>query len=259
MNFEYSIVLPAYNERQRIEKALQSILACIQACGWIAEVIVVDDGSTDDTAAIVSRFAEENGNVSLIRNPMNRGKGYSVRNGVLHAQGRTVLFTDTDMSTPIEEAKRLFAAIESGADVAIGSRWLQRDLQTNQQPLYRRFFGRCFNLVTRLFVRLPFVDTQCGFKAFTNQAARRLFLLQTIERWGFDPEILFNAVHCGMRVVEVPVSWGHDDRSKVSYFKDGSRMLLDLARIRINSLLGRYRGNAITSERREPADHTLRP
>jgi dolichyl-phosphate beta-glucosyltransferase len=127
-----------------------------------------------------------------------------------------------------------------GADIAIGSRWLESGRQTHRQPLYRQFFGRCFNAVTRAVMGLPFADTQCGFKAFTRAAAQTVFQLQTIERWGFDPEILFIALKRGYRVVEVPVSWAHDERTRMSYLKDGLKMLEEIAIIRWNALRGRY-------------------
>jgi glycosyltransferase involved in cell wall biosynthesis len=188
----------------------------------------------------VRAFAATAPEVRLLPNPGNRGKGYSVRNGILQAFGEIVMFTDADLSAPIEEAEDLFAAITDGADIAIGSRWLERTRQTIRQPFYRRFFGRCFNAVTRAVMGLPFADTQCGFKAFTRAAAQTVFQLQTIERWGFDPEILFIALKRGYRVDEVPVSWAHDERSRISYLKDGVRMLEDIAIVRRNALLGRY-------------------
>ncbi len=238
---QYSIVIPAYNESRRLPATLEAVLGSIRANGWDAEVIVVNDGSTDSTAQIVKDFALQAPELRLLENPGNHGKGYSVRNGMLHAQGDVVLFTDSDLSSPIEEAHSLFEAIAAGADIAIGSRWLERDRQTQRQPLYRQFFGRCFNLVTRAIMRLPFADTQCGFKAFTREAAQTVFQLQTIERWGFDPEILFIALKRGYRVVEVPVAWAHDERTRMSYLKDGFKMLQELALIRWNALTGRYR------------------
>jgi glycosyltransferase involved in cell wall biosynthesis len=236
----YSIVIPAYNESHRIPAALESVIATIRSRGWSAEVVVVDDGSTDATAELVRAFAADAPEVRLLQNPANRGKGYSVRAGVLAAQGDVVMFTDADLSAPMEEAERLFAAIAGGADIAIGSRWLERRRQTHRQPLYRQFFGRCFNGVTRFVMGLTFADTQCGFKAFTRQAAQTVFQLQTIERWGFDPEILFIALKRGFWVVEVPVSWAHDERSRISYLKDGLQMLREIAIVRWNAFLGRY-------------------
>ncbi len=203
-------------------------------------MVVVDDGSRDKTAGLVRSFAGKAPEVRLLQNPGNCGKGYSVRHGILQSFGEILMFTDADLSAPIEEAEDLFAAIADGADIAIGSRWLERTRQTIRQPFYRQFFGRCFNGVTRAVMGLPYADTQCGFKAFTREAAQTVFQLQTIERWGFDPEILFIALKRGYRVVEVPVSWAHDERSRISYLKDGMRMLEDIAVVRWNALLGRY-------------------
>jgi glycosyltransferase involved in cell wall biosynthesis len=235
-----TIVIPAYNEQARIEGTLERVLSCVRTRKWDAEVVVVDDGSIDETLSIVQRWTTLDERVKLIKNDGNRGKGYSVRNGLLQAMGEVVMFTDADLSAPIEEAERLFAALDAGADVAIGSRWLDKQKQTLHQPLYRRFFGRRFNWVTRRVISLPFEDTQCGFKAFKRDAAQTIFRLQTVERWGFDPEILFIACKLKYHVVEVPVTWGHDERSRISYLKDGIKMLEEIAQIRINSICGRY-------------------
>ena len=235
-----SIVIPAYNESARIAATLREVVACIRSRGWDSEVIVVNDGSTDTTARQVLDFSLSAPEVRLIENPGNRGKGFSVRNGLLQARGEIVMFTDADLSAPMEEAERLLDAIAEGADVAIGSRWMDRTRQTIHQPLYRQFFGRCFNWVTRTIMGLPYKDTQCGFKAFKRDAAQVIFRLQTIERWGFDPEILFIARKLKYVIREVPVTWGHDERSRMSYLKDGIKMLEDMARIRANSIAGRY-------------------
>jgi glycosyltransferase involved in cell wall biosynthesis len=237
---KYTIVIPAYNESARIPATLESVIGAIRANQWDAEVIVVNDGSTDSTARIVRDIADRDPEIRLVENPGNRGKGYSVRSGILHALGDVVMFTDADLSAPMEEASRLFAAIAAGADIAIGSRWLESGRQTHRQPLYRQFFGRCFNAVCRMVMQLPFADTQCGFKAFTRAAAQTVFQLQTIERWGFDPEILFIAIKRGFRIVEVPVSWAHDERTRMSYLKDGMQMLKELALVRWNALTGQY-------------------
>jgi dolichyl-phosphate beta-glucosyltransferase len=237
---KYSIVIPAFNESGRIPATLDAVIGCMRANSWDAEIIVVNDGSTDNTAEIVQNIAREAPELRMIENPGNRGKGYAVRNGILHARGDIVMFTDSDLSAPIVEAERLFAAITSGADIAIGSRWLEAGRQTHRQPLYRQFFGRCFNAVCRMVMRLPFADTQCGFKAFTRAAAQTVFQLQTIERWGFDPEILFIALKRGFIVREVPVSWAHDARTRMSYLRDGMQMLKELAIVRWNALTGHY-------------------
>ena len=243
---QYTIVIPAFNESARIGNALRLVSACIREKGWDAEVLVVDDGSTDNTAALVQAWALNHPEVELIRNERNRGKGFSVRNGMLRARGEIVMFTDADLSSPIEEAEHLFAAIQAGADVAIGSRWLTGRRIVHSQPLYRRIFGRCFNALTRMVMRLPFADTQCGFKAFRQHAARMVFGLQRIERWGFDPEILFIALKRRLRITEVPVTWGHDERSRISYLRDGVQMLLELAYVRYASLAGWYGGTPAT-------------
>jgi glycosyltransferase involved in cell wall biosynthesis len=236
----YSIVIPAYNESARIEATLTAVVRCIRENAWDAEVIVVNDGSVDTTAQQILDFARTAPEIRLLENPGNHGKGYSVRHGLLQARGEIVMFTDADLSAPIAEAERLFAAIRAGADIAIGSRWLERQRQTHRQPLYRQLFGRCFNLITRTVMGLTFHDTQCGFKAFTREAAQTVFQLQRIEGWGFDPEILFIASKRHLRVDEVPVSWGHDERSRLSYLRDGFQMLKEIATIRRNALMRRY-------------------
>jgi dolichyl-phosphate beta-glucosyltransferase len=201
---------------------------------------VVNDGSRDDTAEIVRRFAATHPEVRLVQNPGNRGKGYSVRHGMMQARGGVLLFTDADLSAPIHEAQKLFAAIEQGADVAFGSRWLRAELQTERQPLLRQLYGRAFNLLLRVVLGLKYKDTQCGFKAFSRKAAQLIFPRQRVERWAFDPELLFLAKKYGLTVREVPVEWAHDERSKISPIRDGMRMGLDVLRIRCNDLTGKY-------------------
>jgi dolichyl-phosphate beta-glucosyltransferase len=236
----YSIVIPAYNEGARIRATLERVLAHMQRHGWEAEVLVVNDGSTDDTVQIVQSYAAQNPVLRLLENPGNRGKGYSVRNGVLHASGEVILFSDADLSSPIEEADKLFAALAAGADVAIGSRWLRAELQTQRQPLHRQLFGRIFNLALRVILGLRYRDTQCGFKAFTQRAAQSIFPLQHIERWGFDPEILYLARRFGYRVEEVPVQWAHREGTRINPLRDGIRMFFEMLKIRWYSITGRY-------------------
>ena len=238
----YSIVIPAYNEKQRIESTLEKVVAHIATMAWTAEVIVVNDGSRDSTPEIVREWAHRNPIIRLVENPGNRGKGYSVRHGMMEASGDVVLFTDADLSSPIYEANKLIEAIKQGADIAIGSRWLRAELQTERQPLYRQLFGRIFNLLLRIILGLRFKDTQCGLKAFTQRASQAIFPRQRIERWGFDPETLFLANKTGMVTVEVPVEWAHDDRSKINPVQDGIKMFLELIRVRWNDLTGKYDG-----------------
>lgn len=243
----YSLVIPAYNESSRIRPTLDEILRYIAQQKWNAEILVVDDGSRDDTAAIVREYARAHPQIQLVQNPGNRGKGYSVRNGMVHARGDICLFTDADLSSPIAEAEKLFDAIRKGADIAIGSRWLRAELQTERQPLYRQAFGRIFNMLLRIVLGLRFRDTQCGFKAFRREAAQRIFPLQRIERWGFDPEILFLARRMSFRTVEVPVIWAHSEGTRLHPFRDGLRMFGDVMRIRCNALTGAYSAPAIAS------------
>lgn len=236
----YSFVFPAYNESERLTTSIPKVLEYIREQRLAAEIIVVNDGSRDDTAEVVRKFTSADPIVRLLENPGNRGKGYSVKNGVLHATGDVVLFSDTDLSSPIYEAGKLFAAIDAGADVAIGSRWLQREMQTERQPWLRQLYGRLFNLGLRLVLGLTYRDTQCGFKAFTRQAAQIVFSRQRIERWGFDPEILFLADKFKLRTVEVPVEWAHDHRSKISPLRDGIRMGTEVLTVRWNEMRGLY-------------------
>jgi dolichyl-phosphate beta-glucosyltransferase len=247
MSLTYSFVIPAYNESVRIRPTLHALLRHVQEQHWDAEILVVNDGSTDDTAQVVREFGKEHPQVLLVENPGNHGKGYSVRNGMLHAHGDICLFTDADLSSPITEAQKLFDAINQGADIAIGSRWLRTELQTERQPLYRQAFGRIFNLAQRIILGLNFADTQCGFKAFRKDAAQSIFPLQKIERWGFDPEILFLARRAGMRIEEVPVLWAHSEGTRLNPLRDGLRMFVELLRIRWNAMTGDYAAAAVPS------------
>jgi dolichyl-phosphate beta-glucosyltransferase len=236
----YSIIIPAYEEGSRLGATLDKVLNYVREGGWNTEIIVVNDGSRDNTPQIVRERAEKSPGLRLLENPGNRGKGYSVRNGMLHAHGEVLLFSDADLSSPIEEAGKLFAAIAAGADVAIGSRWLQSDLQTQRQPLHRQLFGRIFNLLLRIILGLRFKDTQCGFKAFTRRSAEAIFPLQRIERWGFDPELLFLANKFGLKVAEVPVAWAHREGTRLNPLRDGIRMFGEMLRIRWYALTGNY-------------------
>jgi len=247
-SMSYSIVIPAYNEGKRLAATLDKVLGYVHQQGWDAEVIVVNDGSRDNTAEIVRTFAERDPLVRLVENPGNRGKGFSVRHGMLKARGEVIIFSDADLSSPIEEMLELLQAIESGADIAIGSRWLRAELQTKRQSLHRQLFGRIFNGLNRLILGLRFKDTQCGFKAFTRRSAQTILPLQQIERWGFDPEILFLAGKFGFRVDEVPVRWGHSGGTRINPLVDGAHMFQEMLRIRWYDLTGKYDGgSAVTA------------
>ncbi len=242
MSSSISIVIPAYNEEKRLASTLERILSFLARGSWVStEILVVDDGSSDGTAEVASRYAP---NVRLLLNPGNRGKGYSVRHGMLEATGDWILFTDADLSAPIEEMDKLFAAIGSAsppARVAIGSRALDRSLIGVHQSVFRENAGRVFNLAMRLIAGLPFWDTQCGFKLFEGRAAKQIFLRQRLERFGFDAEVLFIAKKLKYRVVEVPVHWSHAEGTKVSMFRDSVGMFVDLLRVRANCWRGLYR------------------
>ncbi len=232
-----SIVVPAYNEEQRIGATLGKIRSYADAQPFRVEIIVVDDGSTDATAEVVAGFPE----VRLLRVSPNRGKGHAVRHGVLNAAGKFALFTDADLSMPIEEADSLFAALEaSGADAAIGSKAMRRELIGIRQPILREYSGRCYNLLVRLFTGLRFHDTQCGFKLFRIDTTRRAFELQRVEGFGFDPELLFLISRLGGKIVEVPVHCNHYSGSKVRFPRDPMRMLADLIGWRLRAIGADY-------------------
>jgi glycosyltransferase involved in cell wall biosynthesis len=240
-----SIIIPAYNEERRIGPTLDEILSFIASQTYTSEVIVIDDGSEDGTSAIVCervhRYQLAGFALRVVRNEPNRGKGYSVKRGIEEAEGAIALFTDADLSSPITEAPKLLEPITAGtADLVFGSRALRRDLIAVRQPRARDFAGRSFNLFVKLMTGLPFKDTQCGFKAFRREALLPVFRLMRVERFGFDPEMLYIARKFGLRLLEVPVVWNHSEGSKVRFVRDSSRMLLDLATIRINHRLGYY-------------------
>jgi len=236
---ELSIIIPSYNEEQRLPATLSRIAAYTRSSNRATEVIVVDDGSRDNTVAAAEKFRSEIPSLRVVSNGENRGKGYSVRHGMQEALGDIVLFTDADLSAPIEEVEKLLPAMKTH-DVAIGSRAMDRSQITVHESHFREFAGIIFNKIVRLILRLPFVDTQCGFKAFRRVPCKIIFEQQTIERFGFDPELLYLARHHGLHSVEISVRWGHSPATKVSMLRDSIQMFIDVFIIRWNSLTGKY-------------------
>jgi len=239
-SLQLSIVIPSFNEEQRLPATLERIASYIRASGRKTEVIVVDDGSMDSTARVAESFRGKIEDIRVVPNGQNRGKGYSVRRGSLEARGEIVLFTDADLSAPIEEADKLLAKLDE-YDLAIGSRAVNRELIEVHESMFREFAGIIFNRIVRVILRLPFVDTQCGFKAFRREKCQIIFEQQTIERFGFDPELLYLARHHGLRTAEVAVRWAHSPATKVNMWRDSVQMFLDVVIIRWNALRGRYR------------------
>ncbi len=235
-----SVVIPAYNEATRLPATLRDLRAFLDRDGRRAEVIIVDDGSTDGTSEVVRRLEAEDERIRLIRLPQNRGKGYAVRTGVVNAAGRLVLFADADGATPFPELARLESHLAGGARVAIGSRGIHDRSTKVEARLYRRIAGRIFHAVVRLYAIRGFTDTQCGFKLFDAAAAHDLFSRMRMSGYSFDVEVLLMALRSGYRVDEVPVNWTHQPGSKVHVVRDGLRMAMDVMRIRANALRGLY-------------------
>jgi len=219
-----SIIIPAYNESLRISKTLNKILSFIEDNNdYDFEIIVVNDGSNDNTNEVVLSFA----NVVLIDNKVNKGKGSVIRQGMLSAQGDYLLFSDADLSTPIEELEKLLSFIKD-FDIVIGSRALQNDLIKEHQPFYREIMGKTFNLFVQLLVVKGIKDTQCGFKLFKNEVAKKIFGSSKIDGFSFDVETIYLASKFRFKVKEVPVLWFNDDRSKVDPIKDSMKMFREL-------------------------------
>lgn len=236
---ELTIIIPSYNEELRLPPTLEKIAAYVHAANHTTEVIVVDDGSRDQTIAVAESFKGMIPSLRVVSNGQNRGKGYSVRHGMQEARGEVVLFTDADLSAPIDEVEKLLPAL-ANHEVAIGSRAVDRSLITVHESPFREFAGIIFNKIVRAILWLPFVDTQCGFKAFRREPCKIIFEQQTIERFGFDPELLYLARHHGLRAIEIPVVWGHSDATKVSMMRDSIQMFIDVFIIRWNQLTGKY-------------------
>jgi len=235
------VVIPAFNEAERIGATLKKIHEYLLTKNYRSEIIVVDDGSTDNTRRVVRKTAQEIPLIRLLENGVNRGKGYSVRAGVLHSHGKVILFSDADLSTPIQEVEKLADWVNKGYDVAIGSRALPGSDILVRQERPRELMGKTFNRLVQLLTVSGIRDTQCGFKLFKKKAARDLFEKQTIWGFGFDVEILFIASKNGYRIKEVPIKWINSPDSRVHMVKDSFSMFCDLVRIRTRYLTGKYK------------------
>jgi dolichyl-phosphate beta-glucosyltransferase len=227
-----SIIIPAYNESQRIGTTLDQIKESFSGKPYTWEIVLVDDGSSDDTVAVAREHMPES-RLRILPNPRNLGKGTSIRNGMLAARGEFLLFSDADLSTPIEELDKLLSYCQRGYDVAIGSRALKESRLEVRQPWYREFMGRVFNVMVRVLALSGIKDTQCGFKLFTREAAQAIFPKQRLSGFAFDVEILLLARKAGYRIKEVPVRWINSPSSKVSAFRDSLRMFIDLVKLRL--------------------------
>ncbi|MBL8148592.1 MAG: glycosyltransferase family 2 protein [Blastocatellia bacterium] len=247
-----SLVIPAYNEEARLGSSLERVASYLASRPYKSETIVVDDGSKDHTAKIVAeyflKFESQGLSLRLLKNPGNRGKGYSIRNGVLNASGDVVLFTDADLSAPITEIDRLIEPIvEDRFDLVFGSRGLETSVISTHQSIFRETAGRTFNLMMRILTGLNFKDTQCGFKAFNRKRCKSVFELQRINGFGFDVEVLYIAKKHKLRLLEMPVTWGHVEGSKVG-IATGAKTFVDLATVRWHDICGRYSFRAIASK-----------
>ncbi len=244
-----TVVIPAYNEAIRLPTTLQQVVSYLETRSFTAEVLVVDDGSSDNTVALAENIAGEHPIVRIIKND-HRGKGYTVRTGMLAGRGKFILFSDADLAVPIAETAKLLSHLENGYDVVIGSREGQ-GAERIDEPWRRHFMGRVFNSLIHLIALRGFQDTQCGFKAFSRPVAQNLFnrvqlygenatVLTEAAVTGFDVEILFLAVKFGYRVKEVPVKWIYGEETKVNPLKDSWRNLKDVIAVRWNDITGKY-------------------
>lgn len=234
-----SIVMPAYNEEKRIKDPLRKIVGYLSSKGYDWEIILVDDGSIDRTSETAVKVVDDE-RLRIIKNETNRGKGYSVRTGVLASKGDLILMTDADLSTPIEELEKMLPWLENGYDIVIGSRALQRSLIEVPQPWYRSVMGRVFNFLVQKITLKGFKDTQCGFKCFTKGAAAQIFALQRIDGFAFDVEVLLIAAKLGFKIKEVPVRWVNSPQSSVNIFTGSASMFYELLKIRFFDWRGYY-------------------
>jgi dolichyl-phosphate beta-glucosyltransferase len=241
--FELSVIIPVYNEEKRVTKTLEAAFKYLKAKKIKAEILIVDDGSGDETLKVVGKFKSKSTSkqvLKILKQPMNRGKGAAVKAGALAARGEIVLYMDADNATPLSEFEKFKPAFKKGVDVLVGSRAVDRTQVKVRQPLYREVIGRIGNIIIQILLVPGISDTQCGFKAFTQKAAKSIFPLQTIERFGFDVEILFIAKIQGYSILETSVQWRDDPNTRVNALRDSVRTFTELFIIRWNDIKGRY-------------------
>ena len=229
-----SVIIPAFNEENRIGSSLTKIYEYLKKRAYDFEIIVVDDGSKDKTLNLLSEYSQNIPNLIVLKNESNVGKGFSVKKGLLKSRGEIILFTDADMSTPIEEIDKLIHWLKNGYQIAIGSRDLPESQVKRHQTWYRELMGKIFNKIIRLILNLDYHDTQCGFKCFRNNAASEIFKSMKLCGFSFDVEMLFIAKHLGIKVKEVPVCWYNSPDTKVKIVRDSLKMLWDILKLRFN-------------------------
>jgi dolichyl-phosphate beta-glucosyltransferase len=240
-DLKLTVVVPVYNETKRMGERLPQLLAFLHTQDYPYEIVVVDDGSTDGTPELARQMLEGEARATVLEQPRNRGKGHAVKVGMLAAEGRYVLFTDADLSTPVTELDKFWPSLEEGYDVVIGSRKMPGANVIKHQPLWRESLGKVFTWLTNHIATKGISDVTCGFKCFTRDAAHTLFGLSVIDDWSFDAEVLFLAQRFKYRIKEVPVTWHDESGSKVRLWKDAVNSLRGLLRIRLNASRGLYR------------------
>lgn len=238
---ELSVIIPAYNEERRLPRTLSDVYGFLKARGGSFEIIVVDDGSKDQTAEHVVEYAVEHPEVRLLSYQPNRGKGFAVRSGMMSAHGQSMLIDDADGSSPIAEVERLELALKNGADIAIGSRAKPDENRKVDALAHRKFIGNTFNAIVQSLLLPGLYDTQCGFKLFKRQAARDIFSVNRINGFGFDVEVLYIAKMRSYKVEEIAINWANMEGSKVNVLVDSPKMLLEVLKVTLSAWLGFYR------------------
>jgi dolichyl-phosphate beta-glucosyltransferase len=235
-----SIIIPVYNEASRIGESLKRITAYFDSQKYQYEIIIVDDGSQDNTLSVINEFCDKDSPIKIFSYMPNRGKGYAVKLGMMKGKGKYRLFTDADLSTPIEEIEPMLAHINDGYDICIASRALSESQIIEHQPFYRELMGIIYNRILRLFLSLPFSDTQCGFKCMKGSVADTIFPKLMVDRFGFDPEILFAAQRMGYSIKEIGTRWINSPLTTVSLISDPLKMLGAIIKIRYHAWTGNY-------------------